>query len=238
MISKLMALDQLNATSVIDLYDQIMTHVDVKLRRKMFHTLRKLCAATGILPKSFHIPTSKLVRSDDKDGRSDARGAYADVWRARYEGEHVARKVFRIAQNDDIFSVKKIFCREVICWKRLCHPNVTRFLGVEDDGSSLCMISQWMEYGTLSRYLKDYPTADRLGLIKDIVLGLQYLHSDDIGIIHGDLKGTNVLINAERPPRGRLVPYAGQLRSCWTLNSSGFKSYRLLVLAMCTHWGW
>ncbi|KAH7917285.1 kinase-like protein [Leucogyrophana mollusca] len=53
-----------------------------------------------------------------------------------------------------------------------------------------------MDNGNLPRYLKYNPRADRLQLMQDVALGLEYLHSFSLPVIHGDLKGLNVLITS------------------------------------------
>ncbi|KAH7923804.1 kinase-like protein [Leucogyrophana mollusca] len=56
------------------------------------------------------------------------------------------------------------------------------------------LVSPWMDHGTLTHYLKNNSQANRLSLMLDVALGLEYLHSFDPTVIHGDLKGANVLI--------------------------------------------
>ncbi|KAJ7812122.1 kinase-like domain-containing protein, partial [Mycena olivaceomarginata] len=55
------------------------------------------------------------------------------------------------------------------------------------------MVSPWMENGTIIKYLNDYGRANVDKLV--IAQGLQYLHSRNI--VHGDLRGANILINRE-----------------------------------------
>ncbi|KAJ7776684.1 kinase-like domain-containing protein [Mycena olivaceomarginata] len=55
------------------------------------------------------------------------------------------------------------------------------------------MVSPWMEHGTVLNYLKEYGHTNVDKLLYEIAQGLQYLHFR--GIVHGDLRGANILIN-------------------------------------------
>ena len=57
----------------------------------------------------------------------------------------------------------QIFYREAVIWKNLTHPNILPFLGVTID--PLQLVSEWMPGGTLLKYVKNNPDADRLGLV-------------------------------------------------------------------------
>ncbi|KAG5350819.1 hypothetical protein C0989_009145 [Termitomyces sp. Mn162] len=65
--------------------------------------------------------------------------------------------------------------------------------GVYRFKNKLCLVAPWMENGDIGKYLKKNPRANRHSLCADIVQGLQYLHKE--GIVHGDLKGANILIH-------------------------------------------
>ncbi|KAG6905130.1 hypothetical protein DXG01_004669, partial [Tephrocybe rancida] len=51
----------------------------------------------------------------------------------------------------------------------------------------------WMENGDINVYLKKNPVAPRQTLAVNVGNGLTYLHEN--GIIHGDLKGPNILVD-------------------------------------------
>ncbi|KAF8193964.1 kinase-like domain-containing protein, partial [Mycena galopus ATCC 62051] len=85
--------------------------------------------------------------------------------------------------------------REVNVWCRLNHPNIVPLLGITYDfGTSLSMVSPWLQKGTLHTYLKssDIRASDLRPLLIDIAQGLSYLHSKNV--IHGDLHPANILI--------------------------------------------
>ncbi|KAF8839143.1 kinase-like protein [Paxillus ammoniavirescens] len=59
------------------------------------------------------------------------------------------------------------------------------------------MVCPWLENGSMTSYLarpdSSLTTTERLSLVSDVAVGLQYLHSRSV--VHGDLSGSNVLIN-------------------------------------------
>ncbi|KAJ7778494.1 kinase-like domain-containing protein, partial [Mycena metata] len=97
----------------------------------------------------------------------------------------------------DLRRIRLKFCREALVWKDLHHPHILPFLGIDRDSfpSSLCMVSPWMELGTVVNYLKAHGHANVDRLLYEIAQGLQHLHSNNI--VHGDLRGSNILINQD-----------------------------------------
>ncbi|KZO92469.1 kinase-like protein [Calocera viscosa TUFC12733] len=99
--------------------------------------------------------------------------------------------------------------REAWTWQSLDHPNIIPFLGIADymtvcPGAlpQLCLVSPWMEAGNVMEYIALHPVVNRLPFLLDIVNGVEYLHNFPSGpIIHGDLKGNNILVDTsgERP---------------------------------------
>ncbi|CAE6525732.1 unnamed protein product [Rhizoctonia solani] len=112
----------------------------------------------------------------------------------------VAVKVLRISNDNITQSPKhlKHAARELHTWCKCSHPNVILLLGLVVFRERIGMVSPWIENGTLPRYLERVPEANRYNLCVQICDGLSYLHH--IGIIHGDLKGANVLVSDKGTP--------------------------------------
>ena len=53
-------------------------------------------------------------------------------------------------------------------WKRMTHPNVLPLRGVTIAPDRLAFVSNFMSNGTLRRYIREHPEADRLGLVSTV----------------------------------------------------------------------
>ncbi|KZP15419.1 kinase-like protein [Athelia psychrophila] len=137
-----------------------------------------------------------------------AYGGYSEVyggdWTDASTGRvtRVAIKALRGVTNDEesLQKIKKRLLREIGVWEQLDHPNITPFLGVVSGFGPLpAMVSPYYSEANINQYTLDNPDADRLPLILGVARGLAYLHS--LGLLHGDLKGHNVLIDDNLSPR-------------------------------------
>ncbi|KAI9215838.1 kinase-like domain-containing protein, partial [Blastocladiella britannica] len=85
--------------------------------------------------------------------------------------------------------------REAEVWSSLQpHPNLTPLLAICIDTDIPVLVMPYMTNGNVASYAQLHPTK-RHGLIADAARGMAYLHA--LGIFHGDLKPSNVLVDGQ-----------------------------------------
>ncbi|KAK7438607.1 hypothetical protein VKT23_017941 [Stygiomarasmius scandens] len=157
------------------------------------HLLVRLSERCYKLPSSLFI---KGVVRPDKEEHAVYGGGYGDVFRALLDGQVVALKRMRIFQRDSgTPRTRRRFCREALVWRQLNNTFIVPFLGIDAETfpSYLCMVSPWMRHGTILKHIGEHGRAHVDNRLHEIAQGLAYLHSRNI--IHGDLRGANILIN-------------------------------------------
>jgi len=58
-----------------------------------------------------------------------------------------------------------MFCKEVVTWNALRHPNVLPLLGVAMGDSQFAMVSEWMGNGNINEFVKAHRDANRFELV-------------------------------------------------------------------------
>ncbi|GMF34850.1 unnamed protein product [Phytophthora fragariaefolia] len=129
-------------------------------------------------------------------------GSFGSVHRGKWFEATVAVK--QLFQAD-----KKDFIREVNVWFSLNHPNVIKLFGACHVGTPF-FLSEYAENGTLTKFARTQKWQDWVpgfaifgrprnpvwAALYNVAKGLHHLHQR--GIIHGDLKGNNILVGADR----------------------------------------
>ncbi|KAJ6482414.1 kinase-like domain-containing protein [Mycena sanguinolenta] len=158
------------------------------IKSLIFQALRQLSRPSALHPRCFAL--SGLQRL----GEQVTGGGFGDIWKGIVGGQTVCVKVMRIFGSSNIEAALKEFGLEATIWRQLSHPNVLPFFGLYYAKNRLCLISPWMEDGHIIDFLRNHEPTDteRLALILDVALGLQYLHEEKV--VHGDLKGLNILV--------------------------------------------
>ncbi|KAF7337113.1 hypothetical protein MVEN_02148900 [Mycena venus] len=165
---------------------------DAGLTLKARRLLVRLSEASDTLPSSLFIRGVSCLSKDPAFW-----GGFGDVYRASYRGQHVALKRIRpiFQKSSDWRKFRQRFCREALLWQRLQNPYVLSFIGIDAESfpTSLCMVSPWMQHGTILSHLAKNGNVSLERQLFEIAQGLAYLHSQSI--IHGDLRGSNIMVD-------------------------------------------
>ncbi|KAG6906989.1 hypothetical protein DXG01_011065 [Tephrocybe rancida] len=121
-------------------------------------------------------------------------GRFGEVWKGIFCGQGVAVKVLKIYQKSDLDKHIKKVLQETVIWRQLRHVNVLPFLClhlVDNTERRIGLVSPWMKNGNVKEFLQRSPNVDRMSLVTDIAEGLEYLHTMEPKIVHGDLKAVH-----------------------------------------------
>ena len=137
-------------------------------------------------------------------GNQIGRGANGRILEAKWEGIVVAvKEIHSIFMNEvsdlEFQSFKRSFLRECEQSSRLRHPNIVRFFGIYHPPDarvpSLVMERLHCSLTSLLENNPVVPIGTKISIIKDVALGLRYLHTRNPPIIHRDLSSNNVLLS-------------------------------------------
>ena len=108
------------------------------------------------------------------------------MWMGEYQGRKVAVKVLRIystsnldkivnvspheglrkLRNKELNNLVQRFCREVVTWKSLRHPNILPLMGVTMGDNRFAMVSEWMTNGNINEFVKAHWDVNRFDLVR------------------------------------------------------------------------
>ena len=138
-------------------------------------------------------------------GREVGHGSYAVVKELEFRrlkcvGKKIHDILFNSATPNEQAAMLERFAGECELLGGLHHPCIVQFLGVcFEQGSPLPVLVMEYLHTTLSACLERYgvlPKEISYGILRDVVLGLVYLHENSPPIIHRDLSANNVLLTS------------------------------------------
>ncbi|KDQ17702.1 hypothetical protein BOTBODRAFT_172134 [Botryobasidium botryosum FD-172 SS1] len=151
--------------------------------------LLRLYAFTGVYPCDDGLSSFEVVPDHRK---REGNGAFGTCCRGVFLRKQ--QVVLKSLNSDDKEKVAKRLRREATLWRQLRHPRILRFIGLHTVDDTTHMVSPYMENGHATAYVAKHPNLNCLNLLTQAAEGLRYLH--DMDIVHGDLRGSNILISA------------------------------------------
>jgi serine/threonine protein kinase len=126
-------------------------------------------------------------------GKPIGVGGFGKVFKGKWRGARVAVKVMK-DQNPQPREMEA-FQKEIELVTKLRHKNIVNFIGAVVTPGKMCMVSEFIELGSLQGLIDKQKKMSKLLRAKialDIANGMNFLHKS--GILHRDLKPDNVLM--------------------------------------------
>ncbi|CAE8593912.1 unnamed protein product [Polarella glacialis] len=141
------------------------------------------------------------------------RGGYGVVLLAELHGCQVAVKLPKVLDGAVPARALPTFANELRMLRRLRHPNIVLFYGaaIEPDLGVLALVSEFVDGTTLqsaviSRAQPALGVPERWWILLDISKALRFMHCQMPAILHGDLKGCNIMVEY-LPVRAKLLDF-------------------------------
>ncbi|KAF8333300.1 kinase-like domain-containing protein [Amanita rubescens] len=161
----------------------------IHLNRRARRLMIKIVSKMPVMPSSLFVTGVNVPANREYIGG----GGFGHILKGELRGEAVALKVLYKTDND------VAFCREALMWRSLDHNLVLPFLGIHEDesASQFFLVSPYMKNGTLAQWRKkENPSVVHIEeRMLELAHGIEYIHSE--GIVHGDLRGANILLDDE-----------------------------------------
>ncbi|KAJ6492118.1 kinase-like domain-containing protein, partial [Mycena sanguinolenta] len=179
---------------LLELEDGILHSSENGLYRKACKLIDDLCARAHKLPAALLV-----TKGASKWEQEPYAGVCPTIYSCeRHDGlpDFPGRVLVKRLRcfNPDENNYKKL-CREALACRRLCHPHILEFLGLDNKTfgqAHMCLLSPFLKNGTIEKY-RDEMGPNNISLairMFEITEGLKYR-----SLVHGDLHPGNILID-------------------------------------------
>ncbi|XAR53375.1 Non-specific serine/threonine protein kinase [Bertholletia excelsa] len=149
--------------------------------------------------KLYSYPELCLATNDFCETNLLGEGSHGSVYKGILnDGQVVAVKILNL-QVEGAF---KSFDTECKIWRTVRHRNLVKVISTCSNVDSRALILEFMPQGSLDKWLHTHNyylnLHQRLGVVIDVALALEYLHHHQVEpIIHCDLKPSNILLDED-----------------------------------------
>ncbi|KAF8573573.1 kinase-like protein [Ramaria rubella] len=200
---------------VLDTINASIQRMKLDVLIKHIHSNARLSVPSDQLPQVLDLTSFVQLGEWIADGGNGwvHKGKWINVPSTLQSREtRIAIKVFKVPPTSTSQQLKKRIKdmkKEVLTWQGLDHKNILSLIGcafLDNDANRPALISLYMEKGNVMKYINDvHPSSlEKLELVHGIACGMEYLHSVHVfkpQIRHGDLKPSNIVVDAEGNPR-------------------------------------
>ncbi|XP_067399284.1 interleukin-1 receptor-associated kinase 1 [Emydura macquarii macquarii] len=166
-------------------------------------------SALGHAPQPFAWSLAELQEATGgfAEQHKVGEGGFGCVYRARLRNTDYAVKRLKEDAELDWATIRSSFVTEVEKLSRFRHPNIVEFGGFCAEREHFCLVYVFMPNGSLEDRLSSQggrpPLSwpQRLEVLVGAARAVQFLHGDQPSLIHGDVKSSNILLDAALRPR-------------------------------------
>ena len=131
------------------------------------------------------------------------RGGWGVIWIGEFRGQKVAvKQMHELIVSPEFI---QLLNREIGIMAQLRHPNLLQFIGaiLDHPSGNPMIITEIMDISLRGAYekkqLSPVPVSICLSIMRDVAVGLNYLHCLPDPIIHRDVSSANVLLESKGP---------------------------------------
>ncbi|KAK4352585.1 hypothetical protein RND71_028103 [Anisodus tanguticus] len=167
--------------------------------------------------------TGQALESKWKKGKLLAKETFGHVYAGfnSDNGQMCAIKEVRIIFNDTTSKERlKQLNQEITLLSQFSHPNIVQYYGSELRGDKLSLYLEYVPGGSILKLLQEYgPFEEQIisSYTRKILSGLVFLHERNIA--HRDIKGANILVNANGEIKLADFGMAKHINSCSLMDS-------------------
>ncbi|XP_015280713.1 PREDICTED: interleukin-1 receptor-associated kinase-like 2 [Gekko japonicus] len=175
----------------------------------------KVCSSSTPQQESLqNLPSRSLVWTKDEvetatNGFSEENrineSMFADAYRGQRQNALYVVKRLKEKECANQNQTQRFFHTEVQICFRCCHHNILNLLGFTIESELHCLIYPYMHNGSLTDRLQCQGGSEpltwekRIRIAIGLIQAIQYLHN--FGILHGNVKSSNVLLDANFVPK-------------------------------------